>query len=71
MYSEKEQHENDEETIKIIFNFAKNPYLSNDSLEKIIKTKDDVGIESSHTPIQWKVRSCLGIFIFIKHLKLT
>jgi len=54
MNVEKEQQENDEETIKIIFNFAKNPYLSNDSLEKIIKTKDDVGIKSSHTPIQWK-----------------
>ena len=53
--SEKEQQEKDEETIKIVFNFAKNPYLSNDSLEKIIKTKDDVGIKSSHTPIQWKV----------------
>ena len=59
IYSEKEQQENDEETIKIIFNFAKNPYLSNDSLEKIIKTKDDVGIKSSHTPIQWKVPSTL------------
>lgn len=54
MNVEKEQHENDEETVKIIFNFSKNPYLSNDSLEKIIKTKDDVGIKSSHTSIQWK-----------------
>ena len=60
----KEQHENDEETIKIIFNFAKNPYLSNDSLEKIIKTKDDVGIKSSHTPIQWKVVPRFGILTF-------
>lgn len=64
IYSEKEQQENDEETIKIIFNFAKNPYLSNDSLEKIIKTKDDVGIKSSHTPIQWKVPSTLKKFTF-------
>lgn len=55
MISEKEQHENNEGTIKIIFNFAKNPYLSNISLEKTIKTKDDVAIKSSHTPIQWKV----------------
>ena len=55
IYLEKDEKENDEEEIKIIFKFRKNPYIANNALEKTLRLKHGVSIKSSHTRIQWKV----------------